>query len=73
MSDTGSNAVVIDAAEADTALQQLTRELRTYVVRTRTVPRNFEEFAAKSQLQAPPPPVGKKYAIRGQAVVLVKR
>jgi len=73
MPDTASNAVVIDAADVDTALQQLSRELRTYVVRTRTVPRNFEEFATKSQLQVPPPPAGKKYAIRGQAVVLVKR
>jgi hypothetical protein len=73
MPDTASNAVVIDAADVDTALQQLSRELRTYVVRTRTVPRSFEEFAAKSQLQAPPPPAGKKYAIRDKAVVLVKR
>jgi len=47
--------------------------LRRYVVRTRTVPRNFEDFAAKSSLQAPPPPAGKKYAIQGQAVIVVKR
>ena len=67
-----SNNVVIDAANMDVALQQLTQELRNYVVRTRSVPRNFDEFIAGSHVQAPPPPAGKKYAIRGQAVVLVK-
>lgn len=67
-----SNAVVIDPADMSAALQQLSQELRNYVVRTRTVPRSFDEFVAKSHLQVPPPPAGKKYAIQGQAVVLVK-
>ena len=67
-----SNNVVIESADMDAALNQLTQELRNYVVRTRTVPRSFDEFVAKSHLQAPPAPVGKKYAIQGQAVVLVK-
>ena len=70
---TESNAVVIDPGNPDAVLAQLSRQLRIYVVRTRTVPRSFGEFAEKSQLQAPPPPAGKKYAIQGQAVVLVKR
>jgi hypothetical protein len=37
------------------------------------VPKNFEEFAAKSHMQVPPAPAGKKFLIQGQAVVLVKR
>ena len=70
---TASNAVVIEPADPDAALAQLSRELRRYVVRTRAVPRTFDEFIEKSHLQAPPPPAGKKYAIQGQAVVLVRR
>jgi len=54
-------------------LQQLSLELRRYVVSTRSVPKNFEDFAAKSHLQIPPPPAGKKYIIQGHAVVLAKR
>ena len=74
LSDTSSPPVVVaDTGNVDATLDQLTLELRRYVLRTRNVPRNFEEFAAKSALQAPPAPAGKKYAIKGQAVVLVKR
>jgi len=54
-------------------LQQLTLALRDYVVRTRSVPKNFDDFAAKSQASFPQPPTGKKYAIEGQKVVLAKR
>ncbi len=67
-------AVVIqDSGNVNATLDQLSLELRRYVVGTRSVPRNFEEFIAKSHVQAPPPPAGKKYAIKDQAVVLVKR
>jgi len=68
-----SNTVIIDAADPSVALQQLSQELRNYVVRTRSVPRSFEDWVGKSQVEAPPPPAGQKYAIQGQAVVLVKR
>jgi hypothetical protein len=64
---------VPDTGDASAALAQLSLELRKYVVRTRSVPKNFEEFAAKSGVRAPTPPAGKKYAIQDQAVVLVKR
>jgi hypothetical protein len=66
-------AVITDTASVDATLNQLSSELRNYVVRTRSVPKNFEEFAAKSQVQAPPAPAGKKYAIQNRAVVLVSR
>jgi hypothetical protein len=37
------------------------------------VPKDFDEFTSKSQVRFPPAPEGKKYAIQGQAVVLVKQ
>jgi hypothetical protein len=57
----------------DATLGQLSIELRKYVMRTRTAPKNFEEFAANTRLEAPAPPEGKKYAISRGAVVLVNR
>ena len=60
-------------AEVSTLLNQLSLELRKYVVRTRSVPKDFDEFLAKSGTKVPPPPAGKKYAIKDQAVVLVDR
>jgi hypothetical protein len=70
-STTAPPAVTI-APNADTqaTLSQLSLELRRYVVRTHKIPKNFEEFAANSNVQFPPPPAGKKYAIQGQEVVL---
>ena len=62
-----------DTGNPDATLEQLTTELRNYVVRTRSVPKNFEEFAAKSSLRFPPPPEGKKYTLKGQAVVVQKK
>jgi hypothetical protein len=64
---------VADTGDVKATLDSLSQELRKYVVRTRSVPKDFEEFAARSHLQAPPAPAGKKYAIQNQAVVLVKR
>ena len=65
--------VVSDQEGVNSALEQLSVELRKYVVRTRTVPKTYEEFISKSNVQAPEPPPGKKYAIQNQAIVLVKR
>jgi hypothetical protein len=66
-------AVIPDTGDLNATLNQLSLELRKYVVRTRSVPKNFDEFVAKSHVQAPPPPAGKKYAIQDQAIVVVKR
>jgi hypothetical protein len=66
-------AVITDSGDVNATLGQLSIELRKYVVSTRSVPKDYEEFAAKSHVNAPPPPPGKKYAIKNQAVVLVKR
>ena len=66
-------AVIEPRADTAATLADLTAELRRYVVRTRSVPKNYEEFIAKSQVQAPAPPAGKKYAIQNHAIVLVNR
>ena len=62
-----------ESSDMSATVRQLSLELRKYVVSTRSVPKDFEEFAAKSHIQVPPAPAGKKYSIQGQAVVLVKR
>ena len=65
--------VVPASADINVTLQQLSLELRRYVSRTRSVPKTFDEFVAKSGVQAPPTPAGKKYAIQEHAIVLVNR
>jgi hypothetical protein len=66
-------AVIANTGDMNATLNQLSLELRRYVIRTRSVPKNFEDFVAKSQVQVPAAPAGQKYAIQDQAVVLVKR
>ena len=66
-------AIIADTGDVNATLQKLTLALRDYVVSTRSVPKNFDEFAAKSHSSFPPPPAGQKYAIEGQKVVLAKR
>jgi hypothetical protein len=68
-----SQAVVADSGDINATLSQLSLELRKYVVRTHKIPKDFDDFIAKSQVQAPAPPAGKKYAIQGQEIVMVKR
>src|SRR5437660_12103466 len=62
-------AVVSDQGGINATLEQLSLELRKYVVRSRSVPKTYEEFIAKSNVHAPPPPEGKKYVIENQAIV----
>jgi len=43
-------------------------------VRNRRPPKNFEDFAATSGVEIPPPPDGKRYAIdKTMHIILVKR
>ena len=58
------NATAADAAG------QLSMELRRYVLSTRTIPKNFDDFAARHPMKFPPPPAGKHYAIEEGKVVL---
>jgi hypothetical protein len=61
-------------APAEPDLNQLSREVRKWIVRNQRPPNSFEEFAASGQAQIPPPPVGKKYALdRQMRVILVNR
>jgi len=64
--------IVVQEGDTGAALNQLSLELKKYVLRTKTAPRNFEQFVALSKVQPPPPPAGKKYAIQSGKVVLVK-
>src|ERR1035437_4314822 len=73
MPGTPPATIVSDPGNIDATLSQLTSELHRYVLHSRSVPRDFEESIAKSRVQAPAPPTGKKYAIQKRAVVLVKR
>jgi hypothetical protein len=73
MTSPAKPVVVPDSGNVDATLAQLSLELRRYVIRTRSVPKDFEDFLAKSGAQVPAAPAGKKYAIQDQAVVLVKR
>jgi hypothetical protein len=65
----GSPTIAADAS-TEVVTAQLTRELRRYVAYTRTIPKNFEDFAAHDPVKFPPPPAGKKYVITGGKVVL---
>lgn len=67
------NVVVPDTGDMNKTLGALSLEVRKYVVRTRKAPKTFEEFVAQSNIQIPPAPPGKKYAIQNQVVVLVKQ
>jgi len=69
----GTASAIPDSGNPDVTLRNLTQALRDYVVRSRSVPKDFEEFAAKAQVSFPPPPSGKKYVIHGQEVILVKQ
>jgi hypothetical protein len=68
--------VVVPAPEdgnMTVVLAELSRQLRKYVLVSRSAPKSFEEFADKARVQAPPPPTGQKYAIDHGEIVLVKR
>ena len=52
--------------DVNATLAQLTRELHRSMIGAKKLPASFEEFAASRNLNAPPPPAGKKYAISKQ-------
>jgi hypothetical protein len=65
-----SSQVIAANTSADEIAGQLTLELRRYVAYTRSIPKNFEDFAAHDPIKFPPPPPGKKYVITGGRVIL---
>ena len=71
---TAGNQPAAEVAPTEPDLEQLTRELRKWIVRNQRPPKSFEDFSATANIQIPTPPPGKKYAIDKQMhVVLVKR
>ena len=73
---TPAEPVAIQSAEngdINATLAELTKELHHTMV-GRRLNRNFDEFVALRNLQVPPPPPGKKYAISQQwKVILVNK
>ena len=71
---TPAATTVSEAAPAEPDLGELNRQLRRWLVANRRPPKNFEDFAANTTPQIPPPPPGKKYVIDPKMhVLLVKR
>jgi hypothetical protein len=61
-------------ANTDAVLAELNYQLKRWIVRNQRVPANFEEFVSSAQIQVPPPPAGKKYAMGKQVKIeLVNR
>ena len=63
--------VVPENSDVNATLGELSTALRVYVSQTRSAPKDFQDFVAHAQVQAPPPPAGKRYAIVRGKVVLV--
>jgi hypothetical protein len=53
-------------------IHQMERVLVGWIISSHHRPKSFEEFAAATQIQVPPPPSGKKYAItKSMHIILV--
>lgn len=65
-------AVAITGGDVATTLNQLTRELRRTIARTRRLPTGFDDFVSMAQVQVPPAPAGKKYVISKQWTVVLE-
>jgi hypothetical protein len=70
-SGVGPNAA-LGGGDVNATLAQLTQQLRRTIARTRSMPTSFEDFVATAQMQVPPPPAGKKYAITQQGTVVLE-
>ena len=69
-----TNIAAAPVADPGPDLGQITRDLRRWILRNQRPPKNFEDFASSANVQIPPPPPGKKYAIDKQMhVILVNR
>lgn len=65
--------VVADSGDTQANLNQLSTALRKYIAGSHRMPKDFDDFLARSGVQPPPAPPGKKYMIQGPAVVLVNQ
>jgi hypothetical protein len=64
-------APMTNASSTEPNLQQLNRALIGYIVRNHHRPKTFEEFAANANIQIPPPPAGKKYALNQKGYIIL--
>jgi hypothetical protein len=65
--------VVPDSGDTQANLNQLSIALRKYIAGSHRMPKDFEDFLARSGVQPPPPPAGKKYVIQGPEVLLANQ
>ncbi|MGH7967114.1 MAG: hypothetical protein ACREIC_00145 [Limisphaerales bacterium] len=62
--------IVPDGGSPEANVNQLSSALRKYIAGSHRIPQDFDDFLAKSGVQPPPAPAGKKYVIQGQVVAL---
>ncbi len=60
------------AAQAAPNLDEITRQVRRWILKNQRPPKNFEDFAATTSYQIPPPPPGKKYVLNRQMHVVLE-
>jgi hypothetical protein len=72
-SGTPDPIVVPDAGSPEANLNQLSAALRKYIAGSHSLPKDFNDFLAKSGVQPPPPPAGKQYVIQGQVIALANQ
>ena len=65
--------VIPDSGDVNANLDQLSLALRKYIAGSHRLPKDFEDCVAKSGVQPPPLPAGKRYLIQGQVIVLVNQ
>lgn len=65
--------IIADSGDVNANLNQLSLALRKYIAGSHRLPKDFDDFVAKSGVQPPPPPSGKRYLIQGQVIVLANQ
>jgi hypothetical protein len=60
------------AVPAAPDLDELTRQVRRWILKNQRPPKNFEDFASTTSYQVPPPPPGKKYVLNRQMHVVLE-
>jgi hypothetical protein len=66
---TNPGTPVTTATNAPPDLRELNGALLDWIIQNQRHPANFEEFAASSGTQIPPPPPGKKYVLNSRGLI----
>jgi hypothetical protein len=67
----GQGDATTNTTNAAPDLRKLNHAMMQYVARNHHKPANIEEFAAKSGIEIPPPPPGKKYAMNSRGFIVL--